>query len=233
MVQARKNIGSELKHFAANTLEYIEKESEEFFAPIAVPQLNTKMKNRHCLVVVRGPHCLNDLHALIPYITENHPVIIAVDGGADMLSKVGLKSDIIIGDFDSVSSTELYGPELVLHVHRDGRAPGKEVLDAFGHDYVMFEANGTSEDVAMLMAYEAGADLIVAVGTHRTMVELLDKGRKGMASTLLTRMRLGNLLIDAQGVSLLLGSLSRNINKPETEIVTIAPRDIGRFSPGF
>jgi uncharacterized membrane-anchored protein len=53
----------------------------------------------------------------------------------------------------------------------------------------------------MLLAYEAGAQLIVAVGTHASMVEFLDKGRRGMSSTFLTRLRLGPALVDAKGVS--------------------------------
>src|SRR4029079_7188685 len=110
--------------------------------------------------------------------------------------------DLIIGDFDSVSERALHAaPDLVHHVHPDGRAPGRENLLAWGVDYHEFVAEGTSEDVAMLLVYEAGATLIVAVGTHATMVEFLDKGRRGMASTFLTRLRLGPALVDAKGVS--------------------------------
>ena len=199
--EARNNIGNELKTFAANTLEYIDKEVDEFFAPVVLPDLKTNFKGRHCVVVVRGHDYKKDLKALKPYIKEYAPVIIAVDGGADALLEVGLKSDIIIGDFDSVTAKALEGPELIHHVHRDGRNPGKEELEAFGVEYSEFVFNGMSEDVAMLMAYEAGATLIVAVGTHGTMVELLDKGRRGMASTFLTRIRLGPVLVDAKGVS--------------------------------
>lgn len=201
MEVARGNIGNELKAFATNTLEYIDKEVGEFFAPLEVPNLSTDFKGRHCLVVVRGHDYKQDLQTLKPYIKEFQPVIIAVDGGADALLEVGLKADVIIGDFDSVTKEALEGPELIHHVHRDGRAPGKKELQEFGKPYKEFVSNGMSEDVAMLMAYEAGATLIVAVGTHGTMVELLDKGRRGMASTFLTRTRLGPVLVDAKGVS--------------------------------
>ena len=201
MDEARDNIGNELRTFATNTLEYIDKEVDEFFAPLELPDLRTHFKGRHCLVVVRGHDYKKDLQTLKPYIKEYKPVIIAVDGGADALLEVGLTADIIIGDFDSVTAEALDGPELIHHVHRDGRAPGREELEAFGRPYKEFVSNGMSEDVAMLMAYEAGASLIVAVGTHGTMVELLDKGRRGMASTFLTRTRLGPVLVDAKGVS--------------------------------
>ena len=136
------------------------------------------------------------------YIREYKPVLIGVDGGADALLEIGLKPNVIIGDFDSVSRAALSsGADLVHHVHPDGRAPGRENLIEWGVQYAEFVAEGTSEDVAMLLAAEGGAQLIVAVGTHATMVEFLDKGRKGMASTFLTRLRLGPVLVDAKGVS--------------------------------
>jgi uncharacterized membrane-anchored protein len=202
MADARSAIGTELERFAVNTLEYIQREAKLSFEPVKVPPLDTEVKGRHALVVVRGHDYRSDLAALRPYIREYRPVLIGVDGGADALLEMGLRPEIIIGDFDSVSERALAtGAELVHHVHLDGRAPGREALVAWGEPYHEFVADGTSEDVAMLLAYEAGAELIVAVGTHATMVEFLDKGRRGMSSTFLTRLRLGPLLVDAKGVN--------------------------------
>ncbi len=202
MEEARSAIGAELERFAENTLEYIHKEARLTFAPVVLPPLRTEFEGRHALVVVRGHDYRSDLAALRPYVREYQPVLIGVDGGADALMEVGLTPEIIIGDFDSLSPRALAcGAELVHHVHPDGRAPGREELVEWGVDYEEFVAEGTSEDVAMLLAYESGAQLIVAVGTHATMVEFLDKGRKGMASTFLTRLRLGPVLVDAKGVS--------------------------------
>jgi uncharacterized membrane-anchored protein len=202
METARAAIGTELERFAENTLEYIRKEARLTFEPLALPPLHTTFEGRQALVVVRGHDYRSDLAALRPYIREYQPVLIGVDGGADALLEHGLKPDIIIGDFDSVSAKGLEcGAELVHHVHPDGRAPGRENLLEWGVEYHEFVAEGTSEDVAMLLAYESKAQLIVAVGTHATMVEFLDKGRPGMASTFLTRLRLGPMLVDAKGVS--------------------------------
>jgi uncharacterized membrane-anchored protein len=202
MEAARANIGAELERFAANTLEYIQHEAKLTFEPIELPPLRADFRGRHALVVVRGHDYKSDLVALRPYLREYQPVLIGVDGGADALLQMGFKPDIIIGDFDSVSDRALRcGAELIHHVHLDGRAPGRENLLEWGVPYVEFVIDGTSEDVAMLLAYEAGAKLIVAVGTHATMVEFLDKGRRGMSSTFLTRMRLGPVLVDAKGVS--------------------------------
>lgn len=206
MEAARANIGDELERFAANTLEYISHEAKLMFEPLDLPELHAKFKGRHAMVVVRGHDYLSDLAALKAYLREYEPVLIGVDGGADALLDLGFKPDIIIGDFDSLTNDAVHcGAQLLHHVHPDGRAPGRENLDALGlkldEDYQEFVAEGMSEDVAMLLAYEAGASLIVAVGTHSTMVEMLDKGRKGMASTFLTRLRLGPVLVDAKGVN--------------------------------
>jgi uncharacterized membrane-anchored protein len=210
MDAARAGIGNELRRFAENTLQYVEQEADITFEPLVVPPLRTKIGGRHAMVVVRGHDYKHDLAALRAYIRQFHPVLIAVDGGADALLELGLCPDIITGDFDSLSERAMHcGAELVHHVHPDGRAPGKEHLVASQLPYVEFVAEGMSEDAAMLLAYEAGASLIVAVGAHATMVEFLDKGRRGMASTFLTRLRLGPVLVDAKGVNRLYESRVR------------------------
>jgi uncharacterized membrane-anchored protein len=202
MQDAREGIGHELQRFAENTLEYVRREADLVFAPIVPPTLRTTFAGRHVLVVVRGHDYKQDLQILRPYLREYRPVLIGVDGGADALLEMGFTPDIILGDFDSVSAKAMdVGAEHVHHVHPDGRNPGYEELQAFGKPYVEFVVEGTSEDAAMLLAYESGAKLIVAVGTHDTMVEFLDKGRAGMSSTFLTRLRLGPMLVDAKGVA--------------------------------
>jgi uncharacterized membrane-anchored protein len=201
MDDARRTIGVELQKFARNTLEYIDNEALITFEPLELPPLRAKIRGHHVLVVVRGHDYEHDLKALRPYIREYRPVMIAVDGGADALLALNLRPHVIIGDFDSLSDTAMHcGAQLIHHVHPDGRAPGRENLLAAGVEYDEFVAEGMSEDAALLIAYEAGATLIVAVGTHATMVEFLDKGRRGMASTFLTRLRLGPALVDAKGV---------------------------------
>jgi uncharacterized membrane-anchored protein len=202
MDDARAGIGHELQRFAENTLEYVQREAELVFKPLVPPKLRTSFAGRHALVVVRGHDYKEDLRILKPYIRQYHPVLIGVDGGADALLEMGFRPDIILGDFDSVSAKAMdVGAEHVHHVHPDGRNPGYEELQAFGKPYVEFVVEGTSEDAAMLLAYELGAKLIVAVGTHDTMVEFLDKGRRGMSSTFLTRLRIGPMLVDAKGVA--------------------------------
>ena len=202
MTQARLGLSDQLEAFAANTMDYLRKERELLFDGVGVPDITTDLDDRHVLIVVRGYHYKEDLQTLRHYIREYKPILIGVDGGADALIEARHKPDLIVGDMDSVSDDALRcGAEIVVHAYRDGRAPGLERVRSLGVEPVVFPATGTSEDVAMLLADDKGAQLIVAVGTHVTLVEFLDKGRSGMASTFLTRLRVGGKLVDAKGVS--------------------------------
>ncbi len=202
MTEAKAGLSTQLEAFAANTMEYMKRERALLLDGVGVPEIRTPIEGQHVLIVVRGYDYKEDLRALRPYIREYRPILIGVDGGADALREAGLKPHIIIGDMDSVSDDVLRcGAEVVVHAYSDGRAPGLARVQDLGVEAVTFPAAGTSEDIAMLLADEKGATLIVAVGTHATLVEFLDKGRAGMASTFLTRLRLGGKLVDAKGVS--------------------------------
>jgi uncharacterized membrane-anchored protein len=202
MAEARTGLSAQLEAFAANTMEYMKRERALLLDGVGVPDVATTIEGRHVLVVVRGYDYKEDLQALRPYIRDYRPVLIGVDGGADALKEAGYQPDMIIGDMDSVSDSVLRcGAEVVVHAYPDGRAPGLKRVQDLGVDAITFPAAATSEDIAMLLADEKGASLIVAVGTHATLVEFLDKGRGGMASTFLTRLRLGGKLVDAKGVS--------------------------------
>ena len=202
--RAREGLSEQLELFAQNTMEYMLRERDLLLDGIGAPEVRTRMDGRPVLIVVRGYHYKEDLATLKPFLRENRPVIIGVDGGADAVLEAGFRPDMIIGDMDSVSDRALRsGSELVVHAYRDGRAPGMERLAELGlaEGAVSFPASGTSEDIAMLLADEKGASVIVAVGTHGTLEEFLDKGRAGMSSTFLTRLRIGSKLVDAKGVS--------------------------------
>lgn len=198
---AKQSISLELERFAENTIGYIKDERDVLLEAARLPETRTIFDGRHVLVVVRGYDYKQDLAALRAYIREVDPLLVGVDGGADALIDTGLKPDLIIGDMDSVTTEALLsGAELVVHAYAGGTAPGLERIDALGLEATVFEATGTSEDIAMLLAFDRGAELIVAVGTHANMIEFMDKGRKGMASTFLTRLRVGPILVDAKGV---------------------------------
>jgi uncharacterized membrane-anchored protein len=215
MEASNEALGEQFERFAKNTLEFVRRERDLLFGGTGLPALRHELAGRSVLVVVRGYNYREDLAALRPYIRDARPVLIGVDGGADALLDAGYVPDLIVGDMDSVSDEALglatpggsrrKPTEIILHAYADGRAPGRARLDELGVPFGVVEALGTSEDLAFLMAHEMGAELIVAVGSHGNLREFLDKGRGGMASTFLVRLRVGEILMDAKGVSRLYG----------------------------
>jgi uncharacterized membrane-anchored protein len=199
---ARAEVGEALYAFARNTVEHMVEERELLAGELELPRFDTTFRDRPALIVVRGVDHRRDLRALRPYIRDVKPVLVAVDGGADALCEEGFKPDMIVGDMDSASERALRsGAELVVHAYPDGRAPGRETLERLGLPHKVVPAPGTSQDVAMLIAYEKGAQLLVSVGSQFNLVEFMDKQRRGMSSTFLTRLRIGDRLVDAKGVS--------------------------------
>ena len=198
----RGRVTEALETFAENTMRYLREEGRLLSEGIGFPAFETRFRDRHALVVVRGPGHKRDLRIVRPYVRDFRPVLVAVDGGADALLEAGYKPDVIVGDMDSVSDRALRsGAELVVHAYEDGAAPGGERVRALGLAHHVVPAPATSEDVALLLAFEKGAELIVAVGTHFNLIEFLERNRSGMSSTFLTRLRVGEILVDAKGVS--------------------------------
>src|ERR1019366_164474 len=173
MAEAKTGLATEIEAFVANTMEYIKHEYPLLIDGIGAPALRTVFEGRDALVVVRGYRYREDLATLRSYIRDCKPVLVGVDCGA----------------------------EIVVHAYPDGRAPGLARVQGLGLESVTCPAPGTSEDIALLLADEKGASLIVTVGRHDTLVEFLDKGRSGMASTFLTRLRVIDKLVDQKGVS--------------------------------
>ncbi len=198
----REDIGEALRAFARNTVEHMVAEEDLLSGKLELPRFDTDFRDRHVLIVVRGVHHQRDLRALKPYIRDVKPVLVGVDGGANAIIEEGFRPHMIVGDMDSATAETLAcGAELVVHAYADGRAPGRDRLQELGLPHKIIPAPGTSQDVAMLIAAEKGAELIVSVGSQFNLVEFLDKSRRGMSSTFLTRLRLGEKLVDAKGVS--------------------------------
>jgi uncharacterized membrane-anchored protein len=203
LAEQRGRVTEALEQFADNTMRYLRDEGRLLSEGIDFPSLRTSFRDRHALVVARGPGMKRDLAIVKPYIRDFKPVLVAVDGGADALLEAGVKPHVIVGDMDSVSDKALKsGAELVVHAYRgNGSAPGAARLDALGVPYQSVSVPGISEDLALLLAYEKGAELIVAVGTHLNLIEFLERDRAGMSSTFVTRLKVGEILVDAKGVS--------------------------------
>jgi uncharacterized membrane-anchored protein len=217
MESAREAVDERFEGFARNTLEYMREERDLLFGGAGLPELRHSLAGRHVLVVVRGYGYREDLAALRSYIRDVKPVLVGVDGGADALLDAGYSPNVVIGDMDSISDRALeliqrprrVPTDIVLHAYPDGRAPGRPRLERLGIPHVEVRSAGTSEDVAFLLAHERRAELIVAVGTHGNLREFLDKGRPGMSSTFLVRLRVGEILMDAKGVARLYPSRAR------------------------
>ena len=200
--EQRGRVTEALETFAENTMRYLREEGRLLSEGIGFPALETRFRDRHALVVVRGPGHKRDLRIVRPYVRDFRPVLVAVDGGADALLEAGYKPHVIVGDMDSVSDRALgSGAEILIHAYENGTAPGAERVRALGLDHHIVPAPATSEDLALLLAYEKGAELIVADGAHFNLIEFLERNRSGMASTFLTRLRVGEILVDAKGVS--------------------------------
>jgi uncharacterized membrane-anchored protein len=197
-----ERVDEALAEFAENTVAHVRQETDLLTGSVEFPPTRASFRDRHVLIVVRGDRHRRDLKALRAYIRDVRPIVVAVDGGADGVLEAGMKPDVILGDMDSAGDEALCcGAELVVHAYPDGRAPGRQRLLDMGLDHTLLPAAGTSEDVAMLMAHEKGAALIVSVGAHFNLIEFLDRKRGGMSSTFLTRLRIGEKLVDAKGVS--------------------------------
>jgi len=202
LAEQQSRVTEALEGFAENTLRYLRDEGRLLAQGVDFPPLETRFRERHALVVARGPGYKRDLAIVRSYVRDFKPVLVGVDGGADALLATAMKPHVIVGDMDSVSDTALRsGAELVVHAYRDGAAPGGERLERLGLGYSTVSAPGISEDIALLLAFEKGAELIVAVGTHFNLTEFLERDRAGMSSTFVTRLKVGEILIDAKGVS--------------------------------
>jgi uncharacterized membrane-anchored protein len=202
LAEQRGRVTEALEAFADNTMRYLREEGRFLAEGIDFPPLETRFRDRHALVVARGPGHKRDLRIVRPYVRDFKPVLVGVDGGADALLEAGYRPDVIVGDMDSVSDRALKsGAELLIHAYPGGEAPGAERAERLGVHYETVPAMGISEDVALLLAHEKGAELIVAVGTHFNIIEFLERNRPGMSSTFLTRLKVGEILVDAKGVS--------------------------------
>ncbi|WP_209123103.1 putative cytokinetic ring protein SteA [Alkalihalobacillus sp. BA299] len=189
------------KDFVSNSITYAKKELADFLNDSSIYQPFVELDGKEVVIVVRGSKYKKDFLTLLPTIKTKKLPIIAVDGAADGLAELGIIPNYIIGDMDSVSEKLLKsGAKLIAHCYLDGNSPGFERVCKLGLQCEKLPFVGTSEDVAIIFSYWANAKVIYLVGGHASMNEFLEKGRKGMGATLLTRMQAGHRIVDLKGI---------------------------------
>jgi uncharacterized membrane-anchored protein len=202
LIEAKAGMAAQLEAFAANAIEYMKRERTLLLDGVGIPEVGTRMAGRHVLVVAASADSAAELKSLRKYISDYHPVLVGVDAGADALVAAGYKPKLIVGNPDRIGTSTLRGgAEVVIPADIDGHAPGLERLQDLGLGAVTFPASGTSEDLTLLLADAKDAALIVTVGMHTTLTELLDRGRGSAASTFLIRMRVANKIVEAPAVA--------------------------------
>jgi uncharacterized membrane-anchored protein len=205
MHEAKSGLVSHLEAFAGNTIEFIRSESPLLIDGIGIPDVDVDLYKRHVVVVAEGPGAEVDLKALKPFIKEYQPVLIGVGTGADTLRKGGYRPQLIVGDPDKMSAEVLKcGAQVVLPADADGHAPGLERIQDLGVGAMTFPAAGTAADLALLLADHHGASLIVTVGHAANIEEFFDRSRaQHTPSTFLTRLKVGEKVVDAKAVATL------------------------------
>jgi uncharacterized membrane-anchored protein len=202
LIEAKAGMSAQLEAFAANAIEYMKRERSLLLDGVGIPEVSTKIAGRHVLVVAATPDSARELKRLRRYISDFDPVLVGVDDGADALRAAGYKPRLIVGNPERIGTTTLRGgAEVVIPADVDGHAPGLERLQDLGLGAVTFPATGTSEDLTLLLADAHDAALIVTVGMHTTLTELLDRSHGSAASTFLIRMRVANKIVEAPAVS--------------------------------
>jgi uncharacterized membrane-anchored protein len=202
MADAKAGMSAHLEAFAASAQQHMLREKDLLLDGLGLPALRTNFIDRHVLLVAHGYDFKADIKALKHYIREFRPVLVGIDGGADVLRDAGYRPDLIVGDMDSVSEAALReATEVVAQADYQGRVTGLSRVQDLRIEPVVFPTSGSSEDAAMLLADAGNPKLIVTVGIRATLEEFLDAGRGGMASTVLTRLKVGGRLVDAKAAA--------------------------------
>ncbi|MBW0090326.1 thiamine pyrophosphokinase [Pseudonocardia sp. KRD-184] len=205
LVEARSGLTHQLEAFAANTIEFMRRERALLLDGAGVPEVDVELAGRQVLVVAAGYDHVADLAKLRNYIREYRPVLVGVGAGADALLAAGHSPALIVGNPGEVSNEALTsGADVVVPAFSDGQAPGLHRVQDLGTGAVTFPSSGNPEDLALLLAAHHGASMVVTVGLSASMAEFLDRGRSGSnASTFLTRLQLGGILVDGRVIAAL------------------------------
>jgi uncharacterized membrane-anchored protein len=203
--RARTGLLTQLETFTHNSTAFLRREQDLLLHGRGLPRLATKIAGRPVVVVVRGHEYEAELDRLRPYLREQHPVLVAVGSAADVLREAGLRADVIVVDADDeggLPATKALraARDVVVRADRGAGRTAVEQLERLGLRPLPLESAATPEDAALVLADAAQPTIIVGVGMHATLDEFLDRQRSGLASTYLTRLKVGPRLVDAAAV---------------------------------
>lgn len=202
--QALAGLSAQLSDLVANATGFLLDQRDLLLEGLGIPALATEMTGKHVIVVAKGFGEAAELRLLRAYRRQHRPFLVGVDAGAEVLVELGLQLDVFVGDPGTVRDATLAAArEVVVRTDRGGDAPGLRRVQDLGIEPVRFATTAASEDMALLVADRAGAVVLVCVGTATTLEEVLDRGRADASSTFLTRLRVGNRLVDAQAAAAL------------------------------
>jgi uncharacterized membrane-anchored protein len=203
MDRARSGLSAQLESFTHNSTEFLRREQDLLLHGSGLPTLRTAMAARP-VVVVSDPRELaarrKDLKA---FLREQRPVLVGVDAGADALLAAGHQPHVVVvtASADPPSSKVVRAAQDVVLVAEPGGARSSvETLERLGARPHRLETTAAAQDAALLLADAAEARVIVVVGSRATLEEFLDRGRTGLASTYLTRLKVGTRIVDAEAV---------------------------------
>lgn len=200
--RARAGLAVQLQAFTMDAAEHLRRDHELLLDGIGIPEVSTPLRGREVVVVAATHDHRADLRGLRGYLRDRRPVLVGVEGGADMLLDAGLTPHLAVGDLDELTERVLRsGAEIVVHLPHDGSIGNRERLERLGVEPVGFATSGTSQDAALLLVDAAGADIVVVAGGHPNLVEFFDQGRPAMASAFLTRLKVGPHLLDARAAA--------------------------------
>ena len=204
MGRARSGLTAQLESFTHNTTEFLRREQDLLLHGHGIPETATEMAGRPVVVVVRSHGWKDELRGIRAFVREQRPVLVGVDRGADALVEAGHRPDVVVltsGSDDLPSAAVLRkARDVVVLVEQGSPRSAIEHLERMSIRPLRFETTATTEDAALLLASSHDAAIIVGVGLHATLAEFLDRRRTGLASTFLTRLKVGPDLVDASAL---------------------------------
>lgn len=198
--EASSGLSSQLDSIVTNAADTLRRDRAMLLEGAGIPAVSTDIKGRPVVVVTDGPDAAGDLKSIRSFVRDHDPVLIGVAGGAELLISAGLRPHLLVGRGDDFSGRMIERSGEVVIVSPSGRLDRPEQFEAHGRQPVIFTATGTPDNLAVLLADQNEAAVIVLVGGPTRLVDLVDGDTADAAGTFIARLRAGSRVVDAQAV---------------------------------